>query len=75
VFQPFLTVSSNNITTITQPPGYEATDNADGADGLFKKGLTQGDFGPDGLSWDFDETWDWKEGLNLPVLKARIFSD
>jgi hypothetical protein len=69
---------SGNITTVTQtiPSGYTPENARDTSDGELKTTtLGQGDFGTNGLGWDFTNTWEWNSGAGLPLLKASVFED
>ena len=65
---------TSNITTVASPEGYTPDNGENTGDGLFKASpLGSTDFGPEGLEWDFDNTWEWADAY--PVLKAQVFQD
>jgi hypothetical protein len=65
---------TNNITTVDKNlPGYTPDNGANTADGDFKESIVETDFRENGLDWDFEKVWEWKDGY--PVLQAQVFQD
>jgi hypothetical protein len=61
---------TNNITTLD----IGIADGANTADGLKVASTNESTF-TQTLQWDFDDTWEWNNGIGLPVLKAQVFED